>query len=715
MSASSPSRRLGLSVVANLDNVENMSPIKNLPVSPVLSIVKVKPLIDAINVRYGDHSIVERENFVTRTEYVSEIKAANGERDVFVDESGDDDDKLAIASAALTQDDMRIPTADVADTTERSAALLLVAAAQEDESESNRIARSHEGSSSVDTSQLATETKLESGGESFQVSPPMVMDEHGATLPPAPPIEENRIHAIPSCSDAGSAIPVTDSLLIGLTSTSHMPPGCSMQASVSVAVLPVGPAISPREEVPSALISVAPNQTVSRTAKQVTKTKVYSSTEPPKIQLRNNGSIAPALAKKTASESARPAVTGSTTQPGTSARANALAAKEAATADRIKKVAELKNKWKEEHELKVNANKSSRQAELNLLKQMTSRASEQRRTLLDRQRTFDDNEKLRHRLLLQEKLADQKKQSETLNRRAQDFRIKANLQKQKDFKASAEAEKLHLAKKKEEEANILEIRRLDHIQMKEANRVQEEEQRRQVAARGAAALEQKEIASELDHAKKCEEIDRIDVRRQHWEDDRSSKEQQRRSRRESLSGRLDAWRSERALSIKLQENEHQCATELLHDRQSDWQALQAYKHDEAASRRQSLAGRLDSWRLEKKQFSEQQEQAEEVRLLERELQSAEIEDIRKHQASLEENRRSSLSQRLEKARIDRDHDQAQEAMRQELEIEARRIASQDQDDVRKNKSMILAARRQVSYLHSSYRTFHLSLNYLSSH
>jgi len=637
MSVNSLSPQKGHDDVLNVNDVENMSPKQNgKPVSPVLSIVKVKPLIDAINTRNGNRDIFERENTMVDTQVWQETEPE-------VVEPLDEDTS---AKSFLDQN--------------------------------ASILNAHE----IDESSIALQSVFEELGKEDICSvdlPMAVAEEHEqqVTLPPVPPVD----HLMPSSSNAQISDPTRASSL------AQNRPGSSVQSTNSFKIL-LSSAASGREvensKVSDSTTSAHSNSVEVLTKKQTTKSKIHSNAELPKKRSPNSANM----------------VTVTSSAAAKSARASALAAKEAATAERIKKVAELKSKWKEEHELKMNANKLNRQAELNLLKQMSNKASEQRRTKLEQQRQFDDNEKLRHRVALQEKQADQKKQTEVLNLRAKDARIKAQQQKQRDMKAVAEAEKLLLAKKKEEEANLLESRRLDHIRLKEAKRLEEEEKRMAAVARGAVAMEQREISSELQHTKKLEEIDRMEVRRQHWEDDRSANEKQQRSRRESLSGRLDAWRSERAQSAKLQESEQICAMELLQDRQNNWQALQAYKLDESTSRRQSLAGRLDCWRAEKKQFTEQQEQEEEARLLERELKDAEVEDVRRHKASIEENRRSSLAQRLEKARIDKDHEQAEEAVRQELEMESRRIATQDQEDVRKNKSMILAARRQVSNMHA---------------
>jgi hypothetical protein len=50
--------------------------------------------------------------------------------------------------------------------------------------------------------------------------------------------------------------------------------------------------------------------------------------------------------------------------------------------------------------------------------------------------------------------------------------------------------------------------------------------------------------------------------------------------------------------------------------------------------------------------------------------------------------------RLQKARADADHEEGQRAVAREMENEARRLDEQDQEDVRKNKAMVMAARRQ---------------------
>ena len=411
MSVNSLSPQKGHVDVLNVNDVENMSPKQNgKPVSPVLSIVKVKPLIDAINTRNGNRDIIERENDMVDTQVRQETEPEVVE-------------PLEEDTSAKSFLDQNASILNAHESNEPSIALQLVF---------EELGK--EDISSVDL-------------------PMAVAEEHEqqVTLPPAPPLD----HLMSSSSNAQI------SASTGASSLAQNRPGSSAQSTTSFKITESSAAASGRvvesSRVPDSTTSAHSNSVEILTKKQTTKSKIHSNAEVPKKRSTNSANM----------------VTVTSSAAAKSARASALAAKEAATAERIKKVAELKSKWKEEHELKMNANKSNRQAELNLLKQMSSKASEQRRTKLEQQRQFDDNEKLRHRLALQEKQADQKKQTELLNLRAKDARIKAQQQKQRDMKAIAEAEKLLLAKKKEEEANLLESRRLDHIRLKEEKRLEE--------------------------------------------------------------------------------------------------------------------------------------------------------------------------------------------------------------------------------------------------
>ena len=377
-----------------------------------------------------------------------------------------------------------------------------------------------------------------------------------------------------------------------------------------------------------------------------------------------------------------------------SSRDSARVAKETATAERIAKVAELKNKWKNEHERKVINNKVNRETELNVLKTASNRAAEQRRLFLEKQRGYKDDEKAQHRQALQDKLADKKSQAEILLAQEQETRRKNSLLQQKDARKAAEADKKHQIARKNEQADILEMRRQNFLRLKEVKQAQENENKKVMALKTIQAMEQRDVTAQIMESEKTLENERLSVRRQNWEDDRSAKEKQRQIRRESLAERLDAWRTEKATDAAQLDKTHQKELEDLDQRHEDWRAVQSFKQEEIVSRRQSLAGRLDKWREEKKLLSVQAQQAEEARLLELELRHAEQEDVNSYRSQLENERRASLTARLDKARADADHEEGQKAMAMELDQESRRLAEQDLEDIRKNKAMVIAARRQ---------------------
>ena len=80
-------------------------------------------------------------------------------------------------------------------------------------------------------------------------------------------------------------------------------------------------------------------------------------------------------------------------QASTNAREAAKLAKEQSTAERIQNVAVLKDKWKREREIKVNLFKKKRNEELKRQEMFLTKAAEQRRIVLDRQREHEEKKK----------------------------------------------------------------------------------------------------------------------------------------------------------------------------------------------------------------------------------------------------------------------------------------------------------------------------------
>ncbi len=171
-------------------------------------------------------------------------------------------------------------------------------------------------------------------------------------------------------------------------------------------------------------------------------------------------------------------------------------------------------------------------------------------------------------------------------------------------------------------------------------------------------------------------------------------EEARESKRESLAARLNSWRLEKSyeqISKEAEQSRHQSEIE---DRYDTWQAKQTFKAKEANARRQSVALRLDQWRKEKAIEEVQQSEQHEQAAMEAEIKQAVDEDIRAYREECDFDRRNSLAFRLDKARVDADHTAAQKAMENELAMEALRLAEQDRQDVRNANEEMIAARRQ---------------------
>lgn len=122
--------------------------------------------------------------------------------------------------------------------------------------------------------------------------------------------------------------------------------------------------------------------------------------------------------------------------------------------------------------------------------------------------------------------------------------------------------------------------------------------------------------------------------------------------------------------------------------------MENYKKVCARRARESVLFRLDKWRDEKaadaRQVAEEAEAAEYEAL----LRQQEAEDVRSFRLAQENSRKQSLLFRIDKARLGREQDRAEEEARKLIEEEDRRLREADREDVKTYMQSIVSARRQ---------------------
>merc|ERR1711991_733515 len=103
-----------------------------------------------------------------------------------------------------------------------------------------------------------------------------------------------------------------------------------------------------------------------------------------------------------------------------SSREAAIQAKMKSTAERIKKVASLKDKWAKEKERKMQSHREKRAEELKRQQSLMSAASEQRRLLAEKNRAAEEKKKQQERELLRSQMEAASQLSKDMSEKLKD-------------------------------------------------------------------------------------------------------------------------------------------------------------------------------------------------------------------------------------------------------------------------------------------------------
>jgi len=315
-------------------------------------------------------------------------------------------------------------------------------------------------------------------------------------------------------------------------------------------------------------------------------------------------------------------------------------AKLMSTAERIRQVSMLKEKWTKEKERKAMVNKEKREKELKKLQHDTEMMALQRKKALDKKKQVEQEEKDKERELLADSLKTRSQLVKDLDiqakarRRISIFVNSAIREKAKKKQAELELQQ------KQQEAEELSTRRIDFLQFRQNKVIEDMNRRESLVNRGLMSKTQKLAENEMLRKSAEEEASLHETRRLNWLDDNQAAQKAEQNRRESLMGRLDKWREEKA------------------------------------------------------EESKQAEQKAIADAIERELEYGAYQDELKYKASLEKQRRTSLAYRLDKARKDRTLEEGQMQFQAELEREELRIQALDREDMLSYRKMLQDQRRK---------------------
>jgi hypothetical protein len=396
-------------------------------------------------------------------------------------------------------------------------------------------------------------------------------------------------------------------------------------------------------------------------------------------------------------------------QSYSSSREAARQAKIQNTAEKIIKVAELKEKWSRERERKSSLHQDERANSLQKIQECYNMKNEVRKKNLDIQKSIIEKQKFIEQDQLQSSLEDRAFVAAEKERLEKERRRQSTLLNYEILKRGKEKEFKINELKKQEEISLFEKRRQDYIEVKSAQKLSEVKKRQSLAIRAETHKKQKEIENQLEAFRKEEELALIEFRKSLWTDNQTAAAEEIEQEKEWFRQRALEWKREREYEKRIQIQEELRVQEELQKRREDWLDIQNYKLDIVYKNRESLSCRLDYARQQKKMEDRLRTQKEEVAEIERQLKLQEAEDIAKYRAKQKESARKSLAARLDQARYHRKLDEGFRVLKSINEQEDRMMRIKDDEAVRSSSEKARAlARLSIAYRHESEVRFYFT-------
>mmetsp|Transcript_5230 Transcript_5230/g.8620 ORF Transcript_5230/g.8620 Transcript_5230/m.8620 type:complete len:600 (-) Transcript_5230:154-1953(-) len=376
-----------------------------------------------------------------------------------------------------------------------------------------------------------------------------------------------------------------------------------------------------------------------------------------------------------------------------SSREAAILAKAQHTAEKQKRTSLLKEKWAKEKQEKKEMIAKKREEDIKTRQSLSSLASKHRQASIAKNNEFKKAKKEQQRNLLKSSITDNIEAKKAIAK-AEKQRRRQSIMVNKEILQRAKKNQAKLqAKKKEEEDSLHVSRRIDFLAVREGKLEEDERRRKSLEAQNAYNHMQGELEKELEAVKKENMSDILAVRKEMHEDDNKAKEIMKQSRRQSLLGRLDTWRAQRQVeSAQQQQQQEELQLDII-QRHEDWLDIQEAKKDYKERARQSVLWRLDKWR-ETKDIEMQEaitkQLAEDTA---RELFLQEYEDVMQYKQEQEDLRRQSLAYRLDHASREKEWERGEQYVQQaEMENEYK-IKAEDRADIARYKKQLDEDRR----------------------
>jgi hypothetical protein len=237
--------------------------------------------------------------------------------------------------------------------------------------------------------------------------------------------------------------------------------------------------------------------------------------------------------------------------------------------------------------------------------------------------------------------------------------------------------------RKQKEQEELAVKVEDRLHVKKTVEADEKMRRRQsTALRQTIKVKADANMASIKEAQEEEERGMLESRRLDAANVRAYKEQESANRRESMATRGEvAQRQKRTVELWQQEQRDEEKSHL-ESRHQGWEDEQAHRQAEKAARRQSMAGRLDKWRQEKEQAEEQKIEASNASIegFERKREDWKaVESFRKEQ---KQQQHQEVASGLDKWRDERQMEAAWKAEEDEKANLERELHNADVEDVK---------------------------------
>ena len=148
----------------------------------------------------------------------------------------------------------------------------------------------------------------------------------------------------------------------------------------------------------------------------------------------------------------------------------------------------------------------------------------------------------------------------------------------------------------ENEVSLLQSRREDFLRLTEARKAEEDRRRESMIGRGLTAQQHKEVKEQMEHAQHENEVSLLQSRRDDFLKLTEARKAEEDRRRESMVGRGITAQQHREVKEQMEQARHDETTDELQYRHYLREQKAESEKDEARRSRESLAGRLNTWR-----------------------------------------------------------------------------------------------------------------------